>query len=78
MHVAYLKQKLKQVLINRQHKLYEKETAEKNLTYDSWIKIQEKNVEIEFPILRKWKKSLTNDSEKVISGSCKNDNAGNY
>lgn len=76
--MASLKQKLKQVLINRQHKLYEKETAEKNLTYDSWIKIQEKNVEIEFPILRKWKKSLTNDSEKVISGSCKNDNAGNY
>lgn len=55
--MASLKQKLKQILINRQHKLYEKEIAEKNLTYDSWIQLQEKKLEVEVSVLEENQKS---------------------
>lgn len=75
--MASLKQNLKQILIDRQHKLYAKEVAAKNLTYDSWIREQEKGLEIDSSILVKRKKSLTNDFEKVISGSSESENEGN-
>lgn len=76
--MASLKQNLKQKLIDRQHKLYAKEVAAKNLTYDSWIREREKCLEIDSSILAKRKKSLTNDLEMVIFGSTQNENAGNH
>lgn len=75
--MASLKRNLKQILIDRQHKLYAKEVAAKNLTYDSWIKEQEKDLEIADSILVKHGKSLTNDFRVVNSGSCINENEGN-
>lgn len=75
--MASLKQNLKQILIGRQHKLYAKEVAAKNLTYDSWIREQEKITKIDSPVLVKCNKSLTNDFEKVISGSSESENEGN-
>ncbi len=45
--MASLKQSLKQILVNKQHKLYEKEVASRNLTYSGWIIKREEKVEIE-------------------------------
>lgn len=72
-----LKQNIKQILIGRQHKLYAKEVAAKNLTYDSWIREQEKITKIDGSVLVKYNKCLTNDFEKVISGSPEGENEGN-
>lgn len=43
--MASLKQSIKQLLINKQHKRYQKEVVEKNLTYyDAWIRAQEEKL----------------------------------
>ena len=44
--MASLKQELKQILVRRQHRIYERELAAKNLTYDEWIRQQEEKVNI--------------------------------
>lgn len=60
--MASLKRQLKQILINRQHKLYERELFSKNLTYDEWIRSQEQGLNVStIKILDR--KRLTNDSE---------------
>ena len=64
--MASLKQNLKQLLINRQHKLYEKEVKAQNLTYDRWTREQEKEVKIASSILLKDDKCLTNDLRKLF------------
>ena len=76
--MASLKQNLKQLLINRQHKLYEKEVKAQNLTYDRWIREQEKEVKIASSILLKDDKCLTNDLRKLFLGGCQEENEGNY
>ena len=76
--MASLKQNLKQLLINRQHKLYEKEVKAQNLTYDRWIREQEKEVKIASSILLKDDKCLTNDLRKLFFGGCQEENEGNY
>ena len=44
--MASLKQSVKRLLINRQHKRYQKEVVKKNLTYyDAWIRSQEERLE---------------------------------
>ena len=72
--MASLKQGLKQILVDKQHKLYEKEVASKNLTYDSWIEKQEQKAIIDGHIENTGIKFLTNDlklqrneSEKYIN-----------
>ena len=55
-----LKQALKQVLIDRQHKLYEKEVEARNLTYDRWIRKQEKGLGIASFLFDVEKRSQTN------------------
>ncbi|MCM1262382.1 MAG: glycosyltransferase [Butyrivibrio sp.] len=43
--MASLKQGIKQLLVNKQHKRYQKEVVEKNLTYyDAWIRAQEEKL----------------------------------
>lgn len=63
--MASLKQSLKQILVSKQHKLYEKEVAAKNLTYDSWIEKQEEKVIIDEDIENIDIKFLTNDTKKL-------------
>lgn len=56
-----LKQNLKQLLINKQHKRYQKEVVEKNLTYyDAWIRAQEEKLEAASLIARKKDGKLAN------------------
>lgn len=73
--MASLKQSLKQILVDKQHKLYEKEVASKNLTYDSWIEKQEKKAIIDEHIENTDVKFLTNDAalQKNESGKHIND-----
>ncbi len=71
--MASLKQELKQILVRRQHRIYERELAAKNLTYDEWIRQQEEKVNIStIKIIRE--KRLTNDSEKLRNESTGNEN----
>ncbi len=71
--MASLKQELKQILVRRQHRIYERELAAKNLTYDEWIRQQEEKVNIStIKIIRE--KRLTNDSEKLRNESVGNEN----
>ena len=46
--MASLKQELKQILVRRQHRIYERELAAKNLTYDEWIRQQEMKMNWKF------------------------------
>lgn len=61
--MASLKQSVKQLLINRQHKRYQKEVVKKNLTYyDAWIRAQEEKLEAVSHIARiKNRKTVTQE-----------------
>lgn len=61
--MASLKQSVKQLLINRQHKRYQKEVVKKNLTYyDAWIRSQEEKLEAVSRIMRiKDRKAVTQE-----------------
>ena len=61
--MATLKQSVKQLLINRQHKRYQKEVIKKNLTYyDAWIRAQEEKIEAASYIARiKLRKTVTQE-----------------
>lgn len=73
-----LKQKIKQILINRQHKYYEKEVMSKNLTYDSWIREQEGKIPIDNAIEIESRKCQTNDSAFCGFGRAYDKNDGNH
>jgi len=76
--VTSLKQSVKQILICRQHKKYEKEVKSKNLSYDEWIKAQESMLGIDSSIAFNDEKSLTNDFLEQIYGGEKLENEGNH
>lgn len=62
--MASLKQGLKQLLIERQHKLYQKEAIEKNLTYyDAWIRAQEAKTESASLVVRIKEKKQADTTE---------------
>lgn len=71
-----LKQSVKQILINKQHKIYEKKLSEKKMCYSDWITLQEKQLQIDNIIVREREKCLTNDSLKLSNGGEKNKNEG--
>lgn len=73
-----IRQSLKKVLIQRQHRAYEKKVQEKKLSYDQWIRQQEEKIEIVSDILNSDKKNLTNDCQKSAFGGLKMENAGNH
>ncbi len=47
--MASIKQRLKQLLIDKQHRQYERELASQNETYDSWIRNQEQKLALTSP-----------------------------
>ena len=73
-----LKQELKQILIKKQHKIYEKELQTKNLTYDTWIRELEAGYEVDDFIATQNAKSQINDSLNHSFGGDENRNEGNY
>jgi len=82
-----LKKALKQMLIEKQHKLYNEELSARKLTYDMWIKQQEEGLEIAEIISAQQKKCLKKETgitenETLISKNdgelAKNASAGLY
>ena len=72
-----LKRAVKQLLVSAQHRRYEIAIREKNLSYDQWIREQEKKIKVDFPISERRLKSLTNETRKQDFEGCKLENAGN-
>lgn len=71
-----LKQALKQVLVERQHKLYNEELEARKLTYDRWIKQQEEGLEIANVILDEEEKCLKSDVKELRNAGYRKTNAG--
>lgn len=76
--MKFIKKSLKRVLVQRQHRVYEKMVREKSLSYDQWIRQQEKKIEIVSDISPGNKKNLTNDCPKTSFGGLKMENEGNH
>lgn len=75
--MSFLKKEIKQLLINRQHKLYEKRVSAQNLTYNEWIEKKEKNVKIDNYKLEEKGNFLTNDLETVVNDGINDENERN-
>ncbi len=71
-----LKQSVKQILVNKQHKLYEKKLAGKKTDYAAWILSQEAKLQIDDIIVSKIRKNLTNDAAIPLNGGERNKNEG--
>lgn len=67
--MASLKHGIKQMLINKQHKMYEKKVLEKKMSYAVWIEKQEDKIEIDNILARETTKCLTNDFLDDTNGS---------
>lgn len=76
MKVSTLKQSVKQILIKKQHKKYQKEVEAGNLTYDQWIRQQEEKDGVDTSFSVAEEKSLTNDLIKILFESTKIKNEG--
>lgn len=74
--MTFFRQKIKQKLIEKQHKIYNKEVLERNITYDKWIEEQEKTFQIDFTIEEIEIKSQISGSITEDFGREKNDYAG--
>lgn len=44
--MKFIKHSVKKLLVHRQHREYDKMVAERNLSYDKWIQIQEKTLQL--------------------------------
>lgn len=74
--MASLKQGIKQILINKQHKVYEKKVLEKKMSYAVWIEKQEDKIEIDDIIVSETTKCLTNDTLDGSNGRSESKNEG--
>lgn len=74
--MAFLKQSVKNMLMNRQNKIYRKKVCEKQVSYADWIVKQEKKAKIDNVIVTKSERSQTNDSGRGVNGGTKNENDG--
>lgn len=71
-----LKQKMKQLLIEKEHKNYEKQLSEKKMTYADWIEKQERKLQIENIIVTDKTNCQTNDMKILEIGGDKSRNEG--
>lgn len=74
--MAFFRQKIKRILIEKQNKLYRREVLEKNITYDKWITEQEKTSRYDCTIYEYKEKSLINGSITKDFASIELKNAG--
>lgn len=71
-----IKKSLKHILTKKQEKRYEKELKEKKMSYDTWIKRLESEIEVESVFMSEEEKCLTNDFGCNSSESCNEKNDG--
>ncbi|MCM1125213.1 MAG: glycosyltransferase [Lachnospiraceae bacterium] len=76
--MKFIKKNLKNLLIQRQHRIYGKKVLNKRIFYDKWIRQQEEKLEIVSDILGEDKKNLTNDFQNLPFGGKKSENEGNH
>lgn len=74
--MAFLKQSIKKVLVDRQNKIYRKKVCKKQTSYEDFIVKQEKKAEIDDVIVIKRGRSLTNDFGGQVNGGTQNRNDG--
>ncbi len=74
----FLRQKLKGLLIEKQHKLYDIKCRRENLNYNNWIRQKEEENEIVRTISIKNKKSRTTESKKEENGRNRRENEGKH
>ncbi len=75
--MTLLKQKIKQKLIEKQHKTYKNEISLRKITYEKWIAECEKTLKNDCTIEINEEKKLTNDLITKDFGRGKSENAGN-
>lgn len=59
--MASIKQRLKQILVDKQHLQYEEALAAQNETYDNWIRNQEKKLKVASPVSKNSIRQLSSD-----------------
>lgn len=74
--MAFLKQNLKQILVQQQQNKYNKELSEKKMSYDFWIRKQEEQITVDNIIVSEVGKCQKNDKEKSENEGNKNKNEG--
>lgn len=57
--MKFIKKSLKSILVQRQHRIYEKMVRDKDLSYDQWIRQQEEKIEIVPDIMNGDEKKMT-------------------
>ena len=75
--MAIFRKKLKEKLIEKQHKRYEKELSGKKITYEKWIEEQEKILGNDENLRIKLENNLINESENRIIDGENGENEGN-
>lgn len=75
--MAGLKQCVKQILVNKQHRAYDREVKARNLSYDRWIREKEDKLGIEESISEQNARSLTNDFLTTVFEGKYKKNEGN-
>ena len=74
--MAFLKQSVKKILMDRQNKVYGKRVCEKQVSYGDWIVKQEKKTGIDNVIVSELGRSLTNDFSDQVNGGRQKENDG--
>ncbi len=77
MNMAFLMRKMKELLIRRQHKQYEKAVEEQKLSYNDWIEKKEKEQQIEDVRVENSWKCLTNEEKSGINEGKTEEDEGN-
>lgn len=76
--VSSMKQAIKQILVNQQHKRYQTELEMKKLTYDKWIRQKEAENDIADLKVERTANCLINETEKGRNGGCNSQNDGEH
>ncbi len=77
MNMAFLMRKMKELLIRRQHKQYEKAVEEQKLSYNDWIEKKEKEQQIEDVRVENSWKCLSNEEKSGINEGKTEEDEGN-
>ena len=73
-----LKQNIKKILVEKQHREYEALLSEKKMSYEDWIKKQEETIKVDDIIALEKAICQKNEKERVSYEGCEGENEGKY
>ncbi len=73
-----LKQNIKKILVEKQHREYEATLSEKKMSYEDWIKKQEEKIKVDDTIVCEEVICQKNEKERLSYEGCINKNEGNH